>query len=82
MLAATIAAVAPSTASSQTPLPIGELIATTGHHEGIMLSIEEQQIVFDNIHVVGCQGVGGGFLWGGNPCVGVFPPQQNPSINS
>ena len=29
---------------------IGELIATTGHHEGIVLQIDEQEIVFDNIH--------------------------------
>jgi hypothetical protein len=32
---------------------IEDLIATTGHHEGILLMIEEQQIVFDNIHVTG-----------------------------
>ena len=32
---------------------VGELIATTGHHEGIILEIEGQEIVFDNIHFEG-----------------------------
>lgn len=29
---------------------VGELIATTGHHEGIILQIDGQEIVYDNIH--------------------------------
>lgn len=32
---------------------VGELIATTGHHEGISIEINEREIVFDNIHVEG-----------------------------
>lgn len=32
---------------------IGELIATTGHHEGISIEIDGQEIVFDNIHSQG-----------------------------
>jgi hypothetical protein len=33
---------------------VGELIATTGHHEGVAIEIDEQEIVFDNIH---CEGI-------------------------
>ncbi|NET02477.1 MAG: hypothetical protein F6K61_18305 [Sphaerospermopsis sp. SIO1G1] len=29
---------------------IGELIATTGHHEGVIIEINEVELVFDNIH--------------------------------
>jgi hypothetical protein len=29
---------------------IGELIATTGHHEGVIIEINGLEIVFDNIH--------------------------------
>lgn len=32
---------------------IGELIATTGHHEGIVIEIEGEEIVVDNIHPQG-----------------------------
>ena len=32
---------------------IGELIATTGHHEGISIIIEGEEIVFDNLHPQG-----------------------------
>ncbi|QLE58970.1 papain fold toxin domain-containing protein [Nostoc sp. TCL26-01] len=32
---------------------IGELIATTGHHEGIIIQIDDIEIVFDNIHYQG-----------------------------
>ena len=29
---------------------IGELIATTGHHEGVIIEINNVELVFDNIH--------------------------------
>jgi hypothetical protein len=29
---------------------IGELIATTGHHEGVIIEINNLELVFDNIH--------------------------------
>jgi hypothetical protein len=32
---------------------IGELIATTGHHEGISVIIEGKEFVFDNLHPQG-----------------------------
>jgi len=32
---------------------VGELIATTGHHEGVIIKIDGQEIVFDNIHPPG-----------------------------
>ncbi|MBW4673676.1 MAG: hypothetical protein KME52_06545 [Desmonostoc geniculatum HA4340-LM1] len=32
---------------------IGELIATTGHHEGILIEIGGIELVFDNIHYQG-----------------------------
>jgi hypothetical protein len=32
---------------------IGELIATTGHHEGIEIRVEGRALVFDNIHAEG-----------------------------
>jgi hypothetical protein len=32
---------------------IGELIATTGHHEGIAVEIDGEEIVFDNLHPEG-----------------------------
>lgn len=32
---------------------IGELIATTGHHEGILIEIDGIEVVFDNIHYQG-----------------------------
>ncbi|NJK73726.1 MAG: hypothetical protein HC849_09760 [Oscillatoriales cyanobacterium RU_3_3] len=32
---------------------IGELIATTGHHEGVAVEIEGEEIVVDNIHSEG-----------------------------
>jgi len=32
---------------------IGELIATTGHHEGVIVEIEGEEIVVDNIHSEG-----------------------------
>ena len=34
---------------------IDELIATTGHHQGIAVMIEESEIMFDNIHPQGIQ---------------------------
>ena len=32
---------------------IGELISTTGHHEGIAVDIDGEEIVFDNLHPEG-----------------------------
>jgi Papain fold toxin 2 len=32
---------------------VGELIATTGHHEGVVVEIEGEEIVVDNIHSEG-----------------------------
>jgi hypothetical protein len=32
---------------------IGELIATTGHHKGIAVDIDGEEIVFDNLHPEG-----------------------------
>lgn len=32
---------------------IGQLIATTGHHEGIAIKIDGEEIVFDNLHPEG-----------------------------
>lgn len=32
---------------------IGELIATTGHHEGIALEVDGEEFVFDNLHPEG-----------------------------
>ncbi|MCL1467641.1 papain fold toxin domain-containing protein [Argonema galeatum] len=32
---------------------VGELIATTGHHEGVVVEIEGEEIVVDNIHPEG-----------------------------
>ncbi|NJP09990.1 MAG: hypothetical protein HC866_11345 [Leptolyngbyaceae cyanobacterium RU_5_1] len=32
---------------------VGELIATTGHHEGIAVVVDGQEIVFDNVHPEG-----------------------------
>ncbi|BAY20406.1 hypothetical protein NIES2100_01470 [Calothrix sp. NIES-2100] len=32
---------------------VGELLATTGHNEGILIEIEGQEIVVDNIHPQG-----------------------------
>jgi hypothetical protein len=32
---------------------VGELIATTGHHEGIAIEVDGQELLFDNIHPQG-----------------------------
>jgi ribosomal protein L21E len=32
---------------------VGELIATTGHHEGIAIAVDGEEVVFDNIHFEG-----------------------------
>jgi hypothetical protein len=32
---------------------VGELIATTGHHEGIAIAVDGQELIFDNIHPQG-----------------------------
>lgn len=32
---------------------VGELIATTGHHEGVVVEIEGEEIMVDNIHSEG-----------------------------
>lgn len=32
---------------------VNELIATTGHHEGVAVEVNKQEIVFDNIHPEG-----------------------------
>ena len=32
---------------------VGELIATTGHHEGIAIEVDGEEVVFDNIHFEG-----------------------------
>jgi Papain fold toxin 2 len=32
---------------------VGELIATTGHHEGIAIEIDGQELIFDNTHPQG-----------------------------